>query len=77
MERSPVIGFLFHMRILSLLMLLAHLDFYFIIHAYQVTMTKGPSVQLVFGFEYAILVIMIVNILIKVSVLSADKILAP
>lgn len=67
MERSPVIGLVFHVRILSLLMLLAHLDMYFIVHAYQVTMAKGPSVQLVFGFEYAILIIMIANILIKVS----------
>lgn len=47
-------------------MLLAHADFYFIHHAYQFTASKGPSVQLVFGFEYSILIIMIVNILIKV-----------
>lgn len=67
MERSPVIGWLFHIRILSLLMLLAHVDLYFIHHAYTFTATKGPSVQLVFGFEYSILIIMIVNILIKVS----------
>lgn len=66
MERSPVIGWVFHIRILSLLMLLAHADFYFIHHAYHVTTSKGPSVQLVFGFEYSILIIMIANILIKV-----------
>lgn len=68
MERSPVIGMLFHVRILSLLMLLAQSDFYFIHHAYQFTASKGPSVQLVFGFEYSILIIMIANILIKVGV---------
>lgn len=73
MERSPVIGLVFHVRILSLLMLLAHLDMYFIVHAYQVTMAKGPSVQLVFGFEYAILIIMIANILIKYILHAIDS----
>lgn len=66
MERSPVIGWLFHVRILSLLTLLAHADLYFIHHAYSFTTSKGPSVQVVFGFEYSILIFMIANILIKV-----------
>ncbi|XP_026743155.1 E3 ubiquitin-protein ligase synoviolin B isoform X2 [Trichoplusia ni] len=73
MERSPVIGWLFHVRILTLLMLLAHADFYFIHHAYQFTASKGPSVQLVFGFEYSILIIMIVNILIKYVLHTIDS----
>ncbi|KAL0819651.1 hypothetical protein ABMA28_007721 [Loxostege sticticalis] len=73
MERSPVIGLLFHVRILSLLMLLAQSDFYFIHHAYQFTASKGPSVQLVFGFEYSILLIMIANILIKYVLHAIDS----
>ncbi|XP_028165322.1 E3 ubiquitin-protein ligase synoviolin B [Ostrinia furnacalis] len=73
MERSPVIGLLFHVRILSLLVLLAQADFYFIHHAYQVTSSKGPSVQLVFGFEYSILLIMIANILIKYVLHAIDS----
>ncbi|KAI8425035.1 hypothetical protein MSG28_006911 [Choristoneura fumiferana] len=73
MERSPVIGWLFHVRILGLLMLLAHADFYFIHHAYQFTASKGPSVQLVFGFEYSILIIMIANILIKYVLHAIDS----
>lgn len=73
MERSPVIGWLFHIRILTLLMLLAHADLYFIHHAYQFTALKGPSVQLVFGFEYSILIIMIVNILIKYVLHAIDS----
>lgn len=72
MERSPIMGLLFHVRILSLLLLLANLDFYCIYHAYNVTTGKGPSVQLVFGFEYAILIIMIVNILIKYILHAID-----
>ncbi|XP_047994625.1 E3 ubiquitin-protein ligase synoviolin B isoform X2 [Leguminivora glycinivorella] len=73
MERSPVIGWLFHVRILTLLMLLAQADLYFINHAYQVTISKGPSVQLVFGFEYSILIIMIANILIKYCLHAIDS----
>lgn len=66
MERSPVIGTLFHIRVQSLLLTLAGLDIFFIFHAYQTTVTKGASVQLVYGFEYCILIIMIANIFIKV-----------
>ncbi|CAF4911532.1 unnamed protein product [Pieris macdunnoughi] len=73
MERSPVIGWLFHVRILTLLMLLAQADFFFIHHAYQFTLLKGPSVQLVFGFEYSILLVMIVNILIKYILHAIDS----
>ncbi|XP_042903423.1 E3 ubiquitin-protein ligase synoviolin [Parasteatoda tepidariorum] len=65
MERSPVISLLFHIRVSSLLILLAILDFCFVNHAYQSTVTKGASVQLVFGFEYAILLSIVFNILMK------------
>ncbi|XP_032521074.1 E3 ubiquitin-protein ligase synoviolin [Danaus plexippus] len=73
MERSPVIGWLFHVRILSLLTLLAHADLYFIHHAYSFTTSKGPSVQVVFGFEYSILIFMIANILIKYMLHAIDS----
>lgn len=65
MERSPVISWLFHVRIISLLSLLGILDITFVIHAYQSTLNKGASVQLVFGFEYAILLTIVLNIVIK------------
>ncbi|XP_046659106.1 E3 ubiquitin-protein ligase synoviolin A isoform X3 [Homalodisca vitripennis] len=65
MERSPVISWLFHVRVLSLLILLAALDLDLLAHAYQSTISKGASVQLVFGFEYAILLTIIANIAIK------------
>lgn len=72
MERSPVISWLFHIRILSLLFVLGSLDLHFVQHAYQSTITKGASVQLVFGFEYAILITMVVNIAIKYCLHSVD-----
>lgn len=72
MERSPVISWLFHTRVLCLLLLLGSLDLHFIQHAYQSTVTKGASVQLVFGFEYAILLTVVINILIKYGLHSVD-----
>ena len=49
----------------ALAVLLATLDFQFIFHAYTSTLTKGPSVQLVFGFEYAILLTIVANTVVK------------
>ncbi|KAF5304787.1 hypothetical protein FQA39_LY09564 [Lamprigera yunnana] len=72
MERSPVISVLFHIRVLSLLLVLGSLDFYFVQHAYLSTMSKGASVQLVFGFEYAILLTMVANVAIKYILHTID-----
>lgn len=72
MERSPVISSLFHLRVLSLLLVLGSLDLHFVQHAYQSTITKGASVQLVFGFEYAILITMVINVAIKYALHSVD-----
>lgn len=65
MERSPVITLLFHIRVISLLLLLSLLDLILVSHAYHSTITRGPSVQLVFGFEYAILLTVALNIAVK------------
>lgn len=72
MERSPVISWLFHVRVLSLLTMLGALDLHLVGHAYQSTITKGASVQLVFGFEYAILLTIIINIAIKYVLHTID-----
>lgn len=72
MERSPVIGILFHLRVSALLAILGLLDYYMISHAYELTMAKGATVQLVFGFEYAILITMIANIAIKYVLHAAE-----
>ncbi|KAF4520930.1 hypothetical protein B566_EDAN008905 [Ephemera danica] len=56
----------------TLLAVLGALDFYFVCHAYQSTVTKGASVQLVFGFEYAILLTIILNIGIKYVLHTMD-----
>ncbi|XP_075582237.1 E3 ubiquitin-protein ligase synoviolin isoform X2 [Pelecanus crispus] len=72
MERSPNISWLFHFRIISLMLLLGILDFVFVNHAYHSILTRGASVQLVFGFEYAILMTMVLTIFIKYVLHSID-----
>jgi E3 ubiquitin-protein ligase synoviolin len=65
MERSPNISWIFHIRLLSLLTLLSLADMTGVKLAYDTTTTKGASVQLVFGFEYAILLVSVLNVAIK------------
>ncbi|KAL3872933.1 hypothetical protein ACJMK2_036105 [Sinanodonta woodiana] len=65
MERSPIISWLFHIRAISLITVLFLLDMLFINHAYYSTLLKGASVQLVFGFEYAILLTVVFMTLTK------------
>ncbi|KAG8237877.1 hypothetical protein J437_LFUL017168 [Ladona fulva] len=73
LERSPFISWIFHLRVSILLVLLGILDEQFVEHAYQSTITKGASVQLVFGFEYAILLTVMVNITIKYILHTIDQ----
>nr|XP_046908940.1 E3 ubiquitin-protein ligase synoviolin B-like [Dermatophagoides farinae] len=65
MERSPNISVFFHIRVVSLLSILGILNTIFVYMAYHSTLSKGASVQLVFGFEYAILFAIILNISMK------------
>ncbi|XP_031442732.1 E3 ubiquitin-protein ligase synoviolin isoform X1 [Clupea harengus] len=72
MERSPNISWIFHFRVLSLMVLLAILDFLFVNHACHSIITRGASVQLVFGFEYAILMTMVLTTFIKYMLHTID-----
>ncbi|XP_077264660.1 septin interacting protein 3 [Temnothorax americanus] len=72
MERSPVITWLFHLRVASLLSILFAINLTMINYAYNITATKGPSVQLVFGFEYAILLTVVFNITVKYILHTID-----
>ncbi|RNA27145.1 E3 ubiquitin- ligase synoviolin isoform X2 [Brachionus plicatilis] len=72
MERSPNITVMFHARILGLMILLSVLDLNFVNVAYQHTVAKGASVQLVFGFEYAILFINMLSTMTKYLLHTVD-----
>ncbi|KAL9952399.1 hypothetical protein ACROYT_G039649 [Oculina patagonica] len=65
MERSPVLSWLFHVRAVLLLMFLGMVDAVLVHVAYNTVMQSGASVQLVFGFEYAILLTIVVTIQMK------------
>ncbi|XP_016310900.1 E3 ubiquitin-protein ligase synoviolin isoform X1 [Sinocyclocheilus anshuiensis] len=72
MERSPNISWVFHFRVLSLMVLLGVLDFLFVNHASHSIITRGASVQLVFGFEYAILMTVVLTTFIKYTLHTVD-----
>ncbi|CAI5450884.1 unnamed protein product [Caenorhabditis angaria] len=65
MERSPIITIKFHLRMMAILGCLGFVDSYLVSHAYFTTLSKGASSQIIFGFEYAILMTLIVHITIK------------
>lgn len=67
-----MIGWLFHLRASALLSVLFLLDLMMISHAYYFTVSKGATVQLVFGFEYAILITMVANTTIKYVLHAAE-----
>lgn len=67
-----MITWLFHLRVVTLLGLLFSINLTMIHYAYYTTATKGPSVQLVFGFEYAILLTCVTNIILKYALHTID-----
>ena len=57
---------------IALLLVLIAADMTFITHSYYSTITKGPSVQLVFGFEYAILLTIALSTSLKYILHTSD-----
>lgn len=64
-----LISFLYFTALLGLLSIL---DAYFVTSSYETTVTKGASVQLVFGFEYAILLTVLLTIAMKYVLHTID-----
>jgi hypothetical protein len=54
MEQSPTNRVTFHVRIVNLLALLLITDSLLANHAIHVTLTKGPNMMIMFGFEVRI-----------------------
>ncbi|KAI8977428.1 hypothetical protein BDF20DRAFT_820497 [Mycotypha africana] len=61
MEQTPTNRVGFHIRIVNLLCLLLIIDTFLANHAIYVTLTKGPSMMIIFGFEYTILICSILS----------------
>uniref|UniRef100_A0A5S6QV17 E3 ubiquitin-protein ligase hrd-1 n=1 Tax=Trichuris muris TaxID=70415 RepID=A0A5S6QV17_TRIMR len=73
MERTPVVTALFCARMMGLIAVLSAVDSYHVSHAYFTTLLRGASVQLVFGFEYAVLLTIILQIAIKFTLYRIDS----
>lgn len=67
-----MITWLFHVRVGSLLALLFTINLVMFQYAFNATAIKGASVQLVFGFEYALLLTVVLNINIKYVLHTID-----
>eukprot|EP01134_Creolimax_fragrantissima_P001423 CFRG1423T1 len=65
MEQTPVLGRMFHVRLISLLALLAGVDMTCVVYAAFELYSKGPSMQLLFGFEFTILATSVISITLK------------
>ena len=50
MEQTPNVGFVYHLRMLTTLSVLAYIDVSMVLHA-RGTLLAGPSAYLLFGFE--------------------------
>eukprot|EP00656_Telonema_subtile_P006762 TRINITY_DN1314_c0_g2_i1.p1 TRINITY_DN1314_c0_g2~~TRINITY_DN1314_c0_g2_i1.p1 ORF type:complete len:628 (+),score=150.97 TRINITY_DN1314_c0_g2_i1:37-1920(+) len=61
-----------HLRIATLMVLLTALDITCVWYAVNITLEKGPSVLLLFAFEYVVLLAMVVTLFIKYLVHCAD-----
>lgn len=64
-ERSTFLSKLFHIRIIAVFLILGAIDVSFIVYASKTILKRGPSIQVVFGFEYCILLIMLLDNIIK------------
>ena len=65
MERNLFISWKFHFRIISLIFLFSIVDISFLKHAIDSLTLKGFSVQVIFGFEYLILLLLVITITLK------------
>ncbi len=54
MEQSPANRVTFHVRMINLLALLLLIDSLLANHAIHVTLTKGPNMMIMFGFEVSL-----------------------
>ncbi|KAL0076647.1 hypothetical protein J3Q64DRAFT_1811371 [Phycomyces blakesleeanus] len=65
MEQSPSHRMTFHVRMVNLMALLLLIDILLACHAINVTITKGPNMMIMFGFEYTILICIMTSIIGK------------
>lgn len=65
MERNLFISWKFHLRIISLILIFSFFDSSFLFYAYDSLATNGYSAQIIFGFEYLILILSVITMTLK------------
>jgi hypothetical protein len=73
-EQTPSIRRLFHIRLGTIMMLLAIIDSWFAVYYLRKVIKLGPSMMIFFGFEYLALAVMINSMIIKYMIYRFDQI---
>ncbi|KAI9331687.1 hypothetical protein DFJ73DRAFT_963673 [Zopfochytrium polystomum] len=72
MEQAPNTPPLFHVRMISVMVILVLVDLGLLAYSVDYTFKKGASMMIIFGFEYMILVTLMVSTIIKYIIHSID-----
>lgn len=72
MEQTPNISQTFHVRMVAVTSLLAALDCFLVFSTATKLLANGPSMQLLFGFEYLVLLTAIVSTFCKYVLQCVD-----
>jgi E3 ubiquitin-protein ligase synoviolin len=73
MERSPLITKKFHIRAVFLLIVLVSSDCFMMSRSIRGVMSTGPSVQMVYALEYAVLLLLALDVLGKYILHCIDR----
>ncbi|KAJ3414705.1 E3 ubiquitin-protein ligase synoviolin [Chytridiales sp. JEL 0842] len=72
MEQAMNLRAAFHIRMISIMSILILLDVSMLAYAVQYTLRRGPSMMIIFGFEYTILVTSVLSTLMKYILHTID-----
>ncbi|TPX66256.1 hypothetical protein SpCBS45565_g04588 [Spizellomyces sp. 'palustris'] len=72
MEQAPNPSVGWHVRMQTITAILAAIDLAMIVYAVQYTRTRGPSMMIIFGFEYTILLSLVLSTFVKYLLHSYD-----
>lgn len=61
MEQTPVISRLFHLRAVSLMILMFFIDICVVTYTVETTISNGPSMMIMFGFEVFVISLQPIN----------------
>lgn len=73
MEQTPIITKLFHLRMISVLASLVVINSLMVWSAYLSLVDSGPSMMILFGFEYAVLLTISLGLSIKYVLQTIDR----